>query len=52
MREPLFALQDESAKNSGMTLCLALSYGGREAIVDAAAKLVERVKAGESARRT
>jgi undecaprenyl diphosphate synthase len=47
VREPLFALQEESAKNTGMTLCLALSYGGREAIVDAAAKLVERVLAGE-----
>ena len=47
VREPLFALQEESANNTGMTLCLALSYGGREAIVDAAAKLVERVIAGE-----
>ena len=47
VREPLFALQEESAKNTGMTLCLALSYGGREAIVDACAKLVERVLAGE-----
>jgi undecaprenyl diphosphate synthase len=47
VREPLYALKDESAHNSGMTLCLALSYGGREAIVDAAAKLVERVLAGE-----
>ena len=47
VREPLFALQEESAKNTGMTLCLALSYGGREAIVDATAKLVERVIAGE-----
>jgi len=47
VREPLFELQEASSKNTGMTLCLALSYGGREAIVDAAAKLVERVKAGE-----
>ena len=47
VREPLFALQEESAKNTGMTLCLALSYGGREAIVDACAKIVERVRAGE-----
>ena len=47
VREPLFALQEESAKNTGMTLCLALSYGGREAIVDACAKLVEQVRAGE-----
>jgi undecaprenyl diphosphate synthase len=47
VREPLFELQEASAKNTGMTLCLALSYGGREAIVDAAGKLVERVLAGE-----
>jgi undecaprenyl diphosphate synthase len=47
VREPLFELQDASASNTGMTLCLALSYGGREAIVDATAKIVERVLAGE-----
>src|SRR3954471_4124194 len=47
VREPLFELQEASADNKGMKLCLALSYGGREAIVDAASKLVERVLAGE-----
>ena len=47
VRDPLFALKDDSANNSGMTLCLALSYGGREAIVDAARGLVEQVLAGE-----
>ncbi len=47
VREPLHALVADSAANSGMTLCLALSYGGREAIVDAARTLVERVLAGE-----
>src|SRR5947209_4071372 len=47
VREPLFELQEASAHNKGMKLCLALSYGGREAIVDAAAKLVEKVLAGE-----
>jgi undecaprenyl diphosphate synthase len=36
VREPLDALVADSAGNRGMTLCLALSYGGREAIVDAA----------------
>jgi undecaprenyl diphosphate synthase len=35
VREPLDALIADSAKNRHMTLCLALSYGGREAIVDA-----------------
>ncbi len=47
VREPLFALKADSANNTGMTLCLALSYGGREAIVDAARNLVGRVLAGE-----
>jgi len=47
VREPLFALKADSANNTGMTLCLALSYGGRETIVDAARNLVTRVLAGE-----
>jgi undecaprenyl diphosphate synthase len=47
VREPLEALKSDSAQNTGMTLCLALSYGGREAIVDAARGLVEQVLAGE-----
>jgi undecaprenyl diphosphate synthase len=36
VREPLDALMRDSAGNKSMTLCLALSYGGREALVDAA----------------
>jgi undecaprenyl diphosphate synthase len=47
VREPLHALMADSAANTSMTLCLALSYGGREAIVDAARNLVERILAGE-----
>jgi undecaprenyl diphosphate synthase len=47
VREPLDALRRDSANNKGMTLCLALSYGGREAIVDAARKLIARVQEGE-----
>jgi undecaprenyl diphosphate synthase len=47
VREPLNALKEDSAGNGGMTLCLALSYGGREAIVDATRNLVEQVLAGE-----
>jgi len=35
VRQPLDALTQESAQNRDMVLCLALSYGGREAIVDA-----------------
>ncbi len=36
VRERLDALMAESGRNSGMTLTLALSYGGREEIVQAA----------------
>src|SRR5258706_3702054 len=46
VREPLDALKADSASNTGMTLCLALSYGGREAIIDACQKLAEDVRAG------
>lgn len=33
VRDPLEALMRDSAQNRAMTLCLALSYGGRESIV-------------------
>ncbi|MBI4512032.1 MAG: di-trans,poly-cis-decaprenylcistransferase [Deltaproteobacteria bacterium] len=36
VREPLDALIRDSSQNKSMTLCLALSYGAREALVDAA----------------
>ncbi len=36
VRDPLDALMRDSAGNDKMILCLALSYSGREAIVDAA----------------
>jgi undecaprenyl diphosphate synthase len=36
VRDPLDALVADSSANRGMTLCLALSYGAREAIVAAA----------------
>jgi len=47
VRDPLDALIADSAGNSGMTLCLALSYGGRESIVEAASALAQKVKSGE-----
>ncbi len=47
VREPLDALIRDSANNKSMTLCLALSYGGRESIVSAARSLCESVKRGE-----
>ena len=48
-REPLDALMRDSAGNRGMTLCLALSYGGRESILAAAPALAESVANGELA---
>jgi undecaprenyl diphosphate synthase len=41
VRPVLEALARDSANNEGMTLTLALSYGGREEIVDAARALAE-----------
>ena len=38
-----------SAKNPGMTLCLALNYGARAEIVDAVRKLADSVACGELA---
>jgi undecaprenyl diphosphate synthase len=46
VKDPLDALMRESADNRGMTLCLALSYGGRESIVAAAQALAEEVARG------
>ena len=40
-----------SQNNAGMTLCLAINYGGRTEIVDAVRTLAERVKRGESSNR-
>jgi undecaprenyl diphosphate synthase len=36
----------ETAGNTGMTLCLAINYGGRTEIADAARRLAEDVRAG------
>lgn len=49
VRIPLEALKAESAKNRGMTLALALSYGGREELVRSVRRLAHRVAAGELA---
>jgi len=46
VREPLDALIRDSAGNRGMTLCLALSYGGQESIVSTAKALAESVANG------
>lgn len=47
VRQALSGLMDESKNNSGMTLCLALSYGGQEEILDATRKLCSMCLSGE-----
>jgi undecaprenyl diphosphate synthase len=44
---PLLELMEASSQNRGMTLCLALSYGGREMIAKAARELARAVARGE-----
>jgi undecaprenyl diphosphate synthase len=46
VRAPLAALTEATRANRGMTLCLALSYGGRESIVQAARRLARAAAAG------
>ena len=46
VRDPLEALMVDSSPNTGMNLCLALSYGGRESIVEAAQTLALAVADG------
>jgi undecaprenyl diphosphate synthase len=47
VKDPLDALIRDSADNQSMTLCLALSYGGRESILAAARMLCEAAANGE-----
>ena len=47
VRSPLDALRADSSRNTGMVLTLALSYGGREELVQAARRLCERAVAGD-----
>jgi undecaprenyl diphosphate synthase len=46
VREPLLSLVEESSVGRDMTLCLALSYGGREDILQATRRLAEEVRSG------
>ena len=46
-RQALTETLDQTSANTGLTLNLALSYGGRDEIVRATQKLTERVQRGE-----
>ncbi|MFL5355249.1 isoprenyl transferase [Archangium sp.] len=47
VKEPLDRLRADSAHNKGMVLTLALSYGGREELVQAARRVAEAASKGE-----
>ena len=47
VRVPLLALIEETREARGMTLTLALSYGGREEIVSATRAIAQKVKSGD-----
>jgi undecaprenyl diphosphate synthase len=51
--DPVLREIDENIRltrdNTGMTLCLAINYGGRTELVDAVQQLAQRVRAGELA---
>ena len=46
VREPMRELITASSSNRTMTLCLALSYGGRETITEATRRIARAVQAG------
>lgn len=46
VQEQLAKTKAATAKNNGMTLILALSYGGRTEIVEAARQIAQKVRAG------
>jgi undecaprenyl diphosphate synthase len=46
VRKELATTREMSAGNRGMTLCLALSYGGRTEILDATSRIIADVRSG------
>lgn len=49
VQERIRRLREDSSVNDGMTMCLALNYGGRAEIVDAAREAMRRAMRGELA---
>jgi len=47
LQDLLTEISEVSSKNSGMTLSICLSYGGREEVADAAQELARKVQRGE-----
>ena len=47
LQDLLREIEEVSSQNSGMTLSICLSYGGREEVADAAQELARKVKSGE-----
>ena len=46
-QQSLFDVMRKTSKNKGMTLTLALNYGGRQEIVDACRALIEQAQKGK-----
>lgn len=49
VREGILSMRRRLASNTGLTLVLALNYGGRQEIVDMARRMAEAVKSGDLA---
>lgn len=47
IREKMVDIESKTVKNDDVTLCVALSYGGRQEIISAARRIAEKVKTGK-----